>query len=101
LGRLSKDGQAAIYLSATGADVAGNGAAVGPQRPAGPGIERGGVAGRLGNVHHAVRDQGRSFEWVEVVGLILPDWFQTADMGGGGLFGRGGALGLVGMLGRA
>src|SRR5581483_4664403 len=72
----SQDCKAAIHLAAAQADIAGGSAAKGPEGPAGFEIESGGLAGRLGNIHDAVGNERRSFELIEVVGLILPGYFE-------------------------
>src|ERR1051326_1910036 len=77
---VSKDCESTIHLPTTEAHIRWRCTAEDPQRPPASESERGGVAGRAGDVHRSIRYQRRGFKLIEVVGLIHPCEFQSADI---------------------
>ena len=83
--QIAQSGHTAIHKAAADAHVGGHGALILPQWPAGAGIERGDVTRGLGDVHHAINHQRRSFNFTERGRLIDPLGRQLSDIGRGDL----------------
>ena len=74
---ITRHGQAAIQLSAAEVDSLRQPVLIPPEHAARPGVERGNIVVRLGQVHDAVDDQRRGLELVGRAGLKNPFQFKA------------------------
>ena len=95
---VAKSRDAPIHLPTTRPHIVWKRPAVGPDRPSRLHVERDDVAWRIGDVHDAVKDQGRGLEVMPSLHLIHPHGAQLLDVGPIDLVERREALGIVGAV---